>query len=100
MSNITDDINYSKAVWEQLRRWRIVRKPLLATLDIEFMKALEQDDNAKKAAVIQQKEELRNITNYDFTTATSVESIFEIWPTILGEIPEEFCVNKYQDNTK
>lgn len=90
MANITEDINYSKVVWEQLRRWRIVRAPLLASLDVEFLRALETDDAVKKADIISKKVELRDITNYDFSNATDLDEISATWPACLGNRPEEF----------
>jgi hypothetical protein len=83
MSNITDDINYPKYVWEQLRRWRIARKPLLEALDIEFLRALETNDQNKIQDIISQKNQLRDITKYDFSTVESPEKILDVWPDIL-----------------
>jgi hypothetical protein len=89
MANITEDINYPKVVWEQLRRWRVVRAPLLTALDVEFLRALETDDVIKKAEVISKKTELRDITNYDFSNVTELGEISAIWPECLGTRPDE-----------
>lgn len=93
MTDITQDINYPKVVWEQLRRWRIVRKPLLEMLDIEFMRALETDDAEQKALVAARKQALRDITTYDFSGATTLQEIYTIWPEVLGSVPDEFKVD-------
>jgi hypothetical protein len=90
MASITEDINYPKAVWEQLRRWRIVRAPLLAQLDIAYLRALETNDLETMASIVTQKNILRNITDYDFSQVRSIDSILTIWPECLGSIPDEF----------
>jgi hypothetical protein len=92
MTDITKDINYPKLVWEQLRRWRSVRDPLLAKLDIEVIRALEVDDKKKLKEVADLKAQLRDITDYDFSQVEQLEDILKIWPECLGEIPEEFKV--------
>lgn len=91
MANITEHINYSKAVFEQYRRWRIVRVPLLAELDIRFMRALENNDKNLQRDIIAEKNFLRNITQYDFSNYESIDEIIDYWPTdILGPRPAEF----------
>jgi hypothetical protein len=91
MANITEHINYSKAVYEQHRRWRIVREPLLAKLDVAYMKALETNNKTEQREVIAQKNFLRNITDYDFSNYESIDEIISYWPTeLLGSRPPEF----------
>jgi hypothetical protein len=85
MSEITDDINYPKLVWEAQRRFRIARAPLLQQLDIAFMRAQEINDQEQIQAVVNQKNALRDITKYDFSTVTNLDDILEIWPSILGD---------------
>ena len=94
MANITEDINYHKVVYEQYRRWRIVRQPLLAELDVDYMKALETNDKKEQQRVIGLKHRLRNITQYDFSLYhATVEEAMAYWPTdILGTRPPEFDV--------
>jgi len=92
MSNITKDVNYPKVVWEQLRRWRIVRNSLLAKLDIEVIRALEVNDKTKLKEVADLKAQLRDVTDYDFSQVEKLEDILVIWPECLGEPPEEFKV--------
>jgi hypothetical protein len=92
MTDITQDINYPKIVWEQLRRWRSVRQPLLEQLDINSLRALETNDKKTLATIVAKKDELRDITNYDFSKVEKLEDILKIWPECLGEQPEEFKV--------
>ena len=91
MANITQHINYPKVVYEQYRRWRIARIPLLAKLDISYMRALENNDKTLQREIIVQKNFLRNITQYDFSIHDTVEEAMAYWPThILGPRPSEF----------
>lgn len=94
MANITEDVNYTKVAYEQYRRWRIVREPLLAKLDIAYMKALETNNKTEQQKVIGQKNMLRNVTQYDFSLYhVTVEEAMAYWPTdILGPRPPEFDV--------
>ena len=92
MTDITQDINYPKIVWEQLRRWRSVRQPLLEQLDINSLRALETNDKKTLETIVAKKNELRDITNYDFSKVEKLEDILKIWPECLGEQPEEFKV--------
>ena len=39
----------AKAIWKN--KWREARKPILASLDIEFMKAVESGDLTKQAEI-------------------------------------------------
>lgn len=59
-------INIPKAKEIQKDRWRVLRTPLLAALDIQFMQALEQADTAAQAAIVIQKAELRDVTDTPF----------------------------------
>jgi len=83
---ITEDINFDKMVHEQLRLFRKARKPLLEALDVRFLIALETDDATEKAAVIAEKQTLRDVTEYDFSALESVDDIYTTWPSCLGDI--------------
>jgi hypothetical protein len=82
--SISEDYNYSKIVEIQKIYMRLVRKPMLEKLDIEFMKALEDDNQELKMSVISQKNALRDVTNIDFSTYDSFENIQAYFPEILG----------------
>jgi len=71
----------AKAIWKN--KWREARKPLLASLDIEFMKAVESGDSTKQAEIVAQKQALRDVTKTPIP-GTSPEEIKLVWPSVLG----------------
>jgi hypothetical protein len=57
------------------------RKPLLEALDVEYMKALEEDDKDKIAEIKVKKKELRDVTDHpDLNTALTPEELKKVWP--------------------
>lgn len=85
MSDITQDINYPKVVYQQLNRWRKARAREFQKLDIDFFKALETNDQVKIQEIGMLKNQLRNVTTYDFSSVKTLNDIYEIWPEFLGE---------------
>jgi len=71
----------AKAIWKD--KWREARKPLLASLDIEFMKAVESADTAKQAEIASKKQALRDVTQTEINGNTS-EEIKAVWPSVLN----------------
>ena len=71
----------AKAIWKN--KWREARKPLLASLDIEFMKAVETADTEKQAEIAVQKQALRDVTLIEIVGNTT-EEIKAVWPEILN----------------
>jgi len=71
----------AKAIWKD--KWREARKPLLASLDIEFMKAVESADTAKQAEISAQKQALRDVTKTEIVGNTP-EEIKAVWPSVLN----------------
>jgi len=71
----------AKAIWKD--KWREARKPLLASLDIEFMKAVETDDTEKQAEIALKKQALRDVTLTEITGNTP-EEIKAVWPSVLN----------------
>lgn len=72
----------AKVIWKN--KWREARKPLLASLDIEFMKAVEMGDVTKQAEIASKKQALRDVTQTEITGNTS-EEIKAVWPNILQQ---------------
>jgi hypothetical protein len=70
----------AKAIWKD--KWREARKPMLASLDIEFMKAVESADTDKQAEIASKKQALRDVTQTEIIGNTS-EEIKSVWPNIL-----------------
>jgi len=71
----------AKAIWKN--KWREARKPLLASLDIEFMKAVETADTAKQAEIALKKQALRDVTQTEIVGNTP-EEIKAVWPSVLN----------------
>jgi hypothetical protein len=71
---ITININKAKEIKKDSLREE--RKPLLEALDIEYMKALEQNDTQKMQEVVAQKQALRDVTQHpDLLEVESVEEL-------------------------
>ena len=79
---ITVNPDKAKAIWKD--KWREARKPLLASLDIEFMKAVETADTDKQAEIALKKQELRDVTNTPIL-GTTPEEIKSVWPEVLND---------------
>jgi len=71
----------AKAIWKN--KWREARKPLLASLDIEFMKAVESADTEKQAEIALKKQALRDVTLTEIVGNTP-EEIKAVWPSVLN----------------
>jgi hypothetical protein len=71
----------AKAIWKD--KWREARKPLLASLDIEFMKAVELADTEKQAEIASKKQALRDVTQTEIVGNTP-EEIKSVWPSVLN----------------
>jgi hypothetical protein len=74
------NLNKAKAIWKD--KWREARKPLLASLDIEFMKAVELADSEKQSEIASKKQALRDVTQTEIAGNTP-EEIKSVWPDIL-----------------
>lgn len=77
---ITVNPDKAKAIWKN--KWREARKPLLASLDIEFMKAVETANTERQAEIASKKQELRDVTSTPIT-GTTPEEIKAVWPDAL-----------------
>lgn len=71
----------AKAIWKD--KWREARKPLLASLDIKFMKAVETADFEKQAEIASKKQALRDVTQTEINGNTP-EEIKAVWPSVLN----------------
>lgn len=71
----------AKEIWKD--KWREARKPLLASLDIEFMKAVETADAEKQAEIASKKQALRDVTQTEIIGNTP-EEIKAVWPSVLN----------------
>ncbi len=75
-------VNIEKAKAIHLDKFRAARAPKLAKLDVEYMKAVEANDDAKKAAVAADKQALRDVTLTPLPD--DLAGIKATWPEILN----------------
>ena len=75
-------VNIEKAKAIHLDKFRAARAPKLAKLDIDFMKAVEAGDDAKKAEIIAAKQALRDVTLTP--RPDDLAGIKATWPDILN----------------
>ena len=71
----------AKVIWKN--KWREARKPILASLDIEFMRAVESGDTEKQAEFALKKQALRDVTLTEIVGNTP-EEIKAVWPSVLN----------------
>ena len=81
--NFKYDIPKAKEIW--LERYRRARTPLLASLDLEYMRADEAGNLELKKEIASKKQALRDVTKTDLPN--TLEEIKATWPEILGENP-------------
>lgn len=72
----------AKVIWKN--KWREARKPILASLDIEFMRAVESGDASKQSEISARKQELRDVTLLPIP-GTTPEEIKSVWPEVLND---------------
>jgi hypothetical protein len=75
-------VTWNKPAADELKRkqFRVLRKPLLEKLDVEFMRALESGDNVLVASISTKKKELRDITLIDLSEYDTPEKLNEFLP--------------------
>jgi hypothetical protein len=78
-------VNIEKAKAIHLDKFRAARAPKLAKLDIDFMKAVEVNDEEKKAEIIAAKQALRDVTLTQLPD--DLAGIKATWPEVLGQNP-------------
>lgn len=78
---------WNKAAADELKRkqFRLLRKPLLEKLDVEFMRALEEGDTATVARVGAAKKTLRDVTLIDLSQYDTPETLNAFIPEVLKE---------------
>jgi len=75
---ITIDITKAKEVWKD--KIRQARTSVLAKLDIDFIKAQEQDNDT--TSIVADKQTLRDLPS-QVDTANSIEEIKAVWNDLL-----------------
>lgn len=78
-------VNMLKARDIQRDKMRIARKPKLEALDVDFQRAIENDDATEKASIVAQKQALRDVTQDPaIESATTPDELKAVWPDILN----------------
>jgi hypothetical protein len=80
--NISGYTDVESAKEFQRNKWRQARIPLLAALDIEWIRAMETGETNKIAQIVAKKQELRDITNT--LLPDDIEGILNTWPSALN----------------
>ena len=82
-------INLSKAKDIAKDSLRVERAPVLASLDVSFMRAVESGNTSLQTAIAEQKQELRDITSHtSITGASNVATLKTAMNTLIEQIKE------------
>ncbi len=81
-ANLGISCNIDKAKAIHLDKFRAARKPKLAALDVDYMKAIEVEDHEAASAIAVKKQELRDITKIELPD--DLAGIQATWPDILN----------------
>jgi hypothetical protein len=80
-------INLNKAKDIAKNNLRAEREPVLASLDVTFMRAVESGNTTLQTAIAEQKQELRDITSHtSITDASDVDSLKTAMNTLIEQI--------------
>ena len=74
------NLDKAKEIW--LNDYRIARTPLLAALDVDFMRAVEAEDLELKKEIASKKQALRDVTLTPLPD--DLAGIKATWPDILN----------------
>jgi hypothetical protein len=79
-NKVVVDIQVAKKI--KLDQFRQARKPLLEQLDVEFMRAVELSNAAKKKSIAAKKQQLRDVTSIELPN--DVDELAKFWPDVLN----------------
>ena len=80
-------INLTKAKDIAKNNLRTERAPVLASLDVSFMRAVESGNTSLQTAIAEQKQELRDITTHSsITGANDVATLKTAMTTLIEQI--------------
>jgi hypothetical protein len=77
------NLDKAKEIW--LNHYRRARTPLLAALDVDFMRAVEAGNTTLQKEIASKKQALRDVTKTELPN--TLEEIKATWPEILGQNP-------------
>ena len=82
------NINVNTALEIHKTKIRKKREELFKDLDVQFMKALEQGNSELAASIGSKKQALRNATNIDSASLSTLDDVKSTWDIdLLGESP-------------
>jgi hypothetical protein len=82
------EINLEKALEIHKTKIREKRELVFKDLDIQFMKALEQGNMELSAQIGTKKQALRDITDIDISSVTTLDELKALWDEeLLGDSP-------------
>jgi len=80
-------INLTKAKDIAKTNLRTERAPVLASLDVQFIRAVESGNTSLQTAIAEQKQELRDITSHSsITGASDVATLKTAMTTLIEQI--------------
>ncbi len=81
-------VDLVRARTAHITRIRAARAPLLEALDVRFQRALEDEDDEVRAAVVAQKRALRGLPDDPaIAAARTPDDLASAWPNVLGPSP-------------
>jgi hypothetical protein len=84
---ITIDITKAKDIAKD--KLRAERTPILASLDVQFMRAVESGNTELQTAIAEQKQILRDITTHEtIVNASSADELKESMNSLIEQIKE------------
>jgi len=82
------NFNKEKAAEIVKKKIRKKRNKLFPNLDVQYIRALEQNDTDTISDVVAKKEALRNATNIDTGSFDTRDELVQLWPDeLLGKTP-------------
>lgn len=70
----------------QREKLRVLRAPILAELDVQFIRAIESGDSVEQDAIVIQKQKLRDVTDHpDIEAATTPEELMLAGMSVISD---------------
>jgi hypothetical protein len=83
-TNITEHMHYQTVVNLTLDRWRSIREVIFRKMDQDKIVAEQSNNSAELEKIENICQELRNVTDYDFSNFPNLEEIQTYTPPILN----------------
>ena len=92
--NVSYNLDKAKLTWVNF--WRAARTPLLKSLDVQVMRAMEDGNTDLQKQFVAQKNQLRDVTTTDLLSVTSIDELQAVWPDCLGSQPDKLKPQAYK----